>query len=175
MSSIYQNAVLTLAATRALNDDAGFLGLTKASPTQEILFETSKGLEKLCVRLAPLHLAPLYLEYSQNYWKSADRHNPLLERGWVYQERLLSRRVLHFGHSELRWECLEDTACECTRTSTVMNGNATSKRTLKQNHHKAISDPCKLSMRWHEIVTEYTKLSLTYEKDISPALSGIAR
>jgi hypothetical protein len=46
----------------------------------------------------------------------------------MYQERLLSRRVLHFGHSELHWECLEDTACKCTRTSTVMSGSANSKR-----------------------------------------------
>ncbi|KAH9895541.1 heterokaryon incompatibility protein-domain-containing protein [Xylariomycetidae sp. FL2044] len=30
---------------------------------------------------------------------------PLLSRAWFFQERLLSPRVLHFGHSELVWEC----------------------------------------------------------------------
>ncbi|KAK0638958.1 heterokaryon incompatibility protein-domain-containing protein, partial [Cercophora newfieldiana] len=32
---------------------------------------------------------------------------------WIFQERLLSTRVLHFGPEELAWECLEAFTCQC--------------------------------------------------------------
>lgn len=39
--------------------------------------------------------------------------SPLNDRGWTLQERLLAPRVLHFGTSEMAWECAEKIACEC--------------------------------------------------------------
>ena len=39
---------------------------------------------------------------------------PLLDRAWVFQERLLAPRSLHFSTSELIWECNSSLACECT-------------------------------------------------------------
>jgi hypothetical protein len=41
---------------------------------------------------------------------------PLLKRAWAYQERLLSRRVLHFAGYELIWECAASYDCECGTT-----------------------------------------------------------
>jgi hypothetical protein len=38
---------------------------------------------------------------------------PLLSRAWVYQERMLSTRVLHFGRYELFFECKSTIQCEC--------------------------------------------------------------
>jgi len=38
---------------------------------------------------------------------------PLLDRGFVHQERLLSRRVLRFQNNEFSWECSSEYACEC--------------------------------------------------------------
>ncbi|KAI1815746.1 heterokaryon incompatibility protein-domain-containing protein [Poronia punctata] len=38
---------------------------------------------------------------------------PLLRRGWVLQERLLSRRIVHFAKDEIIWECLHRTECQC--------------------------------------------------------------
>ena len=37
---------------------------------------------------------------------------PLFARGWVYQERLLSPRVLYFWPGEISWECRTSRACE---------------------------------------------------------------
>lgn len=37
---------------------------------------------------------------------------PLNTRGWVMQERLLSRRILHFGASMIYWECCGRSASE---------------------------------------------------------------
>lgn len=35
------------------------------------------------------------------------RDQPLFKRGWVFQERLLSRRTLHFDKDRIAWECQE--------------------------------------------------------------------
>ena len=47
---------------------------------------------------------------------NGSRHlSPLLDRCWVYQERILSPRVFHFTAEEIAWECFQDFWCECTR------------------------------------------------------------
>lgn len=42
-----------------------------------------------------------------------DYHHTLW-RGWCFQERLLSRRVLHFTHREMVWGCRLGWQCECS-------------------------------------------------------------
>ncbi|ORY18391.1 heterokaryon incompatibility protein-domain-containing protein [Clohesyomyces aquaticus] len=85
MSSIYSNSFLTIAASRA--------------------FEGSQGLH--CEQDAPLVPKSKSIQNSTGedfniYWrnvKSGINHNisrlPLLQRGWVLQERILSPRMLH--------------------------------------------------------------------------------
>ncbi|KAK7452332.1 hypothetical protein Landi51_04220 [Colletotrichum acutatum] len=41
----------------------------------------------------------------------------LMTRGWVMQERLLSRRFVIFAPNEVMWECYESSQCECGRLS----------------------------------------------------------
>jgi hypothetical protein len=36
---------------------------------------------------------------------------PLSQRGWTFQERVLSKRTVHFG-DQLYWECASLRACE---------------------------------------------------------------
>ncbi|GAB1317117.1 hypothetical protein MFIFM68171_07327 [Madurella fahalii] len=45
-------------------------------------------------------------------WYSRQQ-DPLLNRAWVFQERILSRRTIHFGTSEIMWECRSCYHCEC--------------------------------------------------------------
>lgn len=50
------------------------------------------------------------LEHTDFYWGTM----PLMQRGWTYQERLLSPRTLHFTDDELILECLSGITCECS-------------------------------------------------------------
>jgi hypothetical protein len=65
----------------------------------------------------------------------------LLNRGWVLQERLLAPRILHFGHSQLYWECNELQACETLPTGLGSRfGNRNAKNNLldlKRSRHFA--------------------------------------
>ena len=47
---------------------------------------------------------------------------PLLQRGWVFQERFLTSRMLHFGSEQLFWECGEMTTCETFPAHLAIHG-----------------------------------------------------
>lgn len=100
---------------------------------------------------------------------------PLLERGWVFQERLLSRRIIHFSDEELVWECREHSTCECTRVvSSWPQLNILDK---KSQHHVSMgsNSPADMADQWRSMIGTYTRMALSFEKDIFPALSGLAK
>ncbi|KAH8590213.1 heterokaryon incompatibility protein-domain-containing protein, partial [Bisporella sp. PMI_857] len=79
---------------------------------------------------------------------------PLNTRGWVLQERLLSRRVLHFATDQIYWECRSHAVAQ---DGTVFRPRGT------------------VFMRsWLHIIEFYSACSFTYEKDRLPALLGLA-
>jgi hypothetical protein len=97
--------------------------------------------------------------------------SPLLARGWVYQERLLSPRILHFGFDELSWECNEASYCACGFHWTQFLF------TPKQRHHKMIttSNSHEKAAYWRTVVENYSELELSRTSDRLTALFGIAK
>ncbi|KAH7071302.1 heterokaryon incompatibility protein-domain-containing protein [Paraphoma chrysanthemicola] len=106
MSEIYQNAVLTLSATSAAGDNEGCCSNNILRPPLEITLPEDIGACRIAVRNPLQHWDAHTANELQN-------HFPLLTRGWAFQERLLSPRVLHICKSELVWECREASLCEC--------------------------------------------------------------
>ncbi|KAJ5753781.1 heterokaryon incompatibility protein-domain-containing protein [Penicillium nucicola] len=53
-----------------------------------------------------------YIINRKSLWKDEIENSPLSTRGWVVQERFLAPRIIHFGTSQIFWECLENTNCE---------------------------------------------------------------
>ena len=95
---------------------------------------------------------------------------PIASRAWCYQEQVLSPRLLYFHYCELKWECMEKTSCECSLADGIPHD--------KKEHAKALtqgSDIHSLNDRWRKMVRSYVELSLTYESDRLPALSGVAK
>ncbi|KAI1374788.1 HET-domain-containing protein [Hypoxylon crocopeplum] len=90
---------------------------------------------------------------------------PLLTRGWVFQERLLSPRFLHFGRDELLWDCRETMLCECRQRPPD----------LPYNQVGMAKGDDLLTHKWRKFIEFYCSLSLTYQTDKLPALSGLAR
>ncbi|KAH7090773.1 heterokaryon incompatibility protein-domain-containing protein [Paraphoma chrysanthemicola] len=97
---------------------------------------------------------------------------PLLERAWVYQERLLAPRVLHLTAHELVFECAESTICQCSNTDQTY---VISEGDPKVDHAMALAfGGTDVSKRWRTVVQEYSPLRLTFAKDRLPALAGLA-
>ncbi|KAH6639048.1 heterokaryon incompatibility protein-domain-containing protein [Boeremia exigua] len=107
MADIYEYASLTLSATASAGDSYGcFSASFSTSRSLPISLPEDVGTCELAVRKPITHW---------NTIGQSEMHArfPLMSRGWAFQERLLSRRVLHFSEEELVWECRELTTCEC--------------------------------------------------------------
>lgn len=109
------------------------------------------------------------------------RRNALDSRGWTLQERILAPRTLHFGNSEIGWECASKRACECQVVATQTDWDSRFKAQLVNSQGRIADRPNSLAdsagdrWLWSNIVEEFTRRNLTNSKDILPALSGLAK
>jgi len=115
---------------------------------------------------------------------------PLSRRGWVFQERLLSPRILHFTASQVFWECRSYCACE-TYPSAYPMGSIPFMSPLRRIN--PAQDGLRIRRRdgggifntspdtfldqfalWNMIIANYSRCSLTQHTDRLVAMSGIA-
>ncbi|KAF3063072.1 hypothetical protein CFAM422_010426 [Trichoderma lentiforme] len=116
MADIYHQSCLTLAATWSDSNSSGCFP-TQADEYTEHSLEVINSAQdnfSLKVRRKLPH-------WATNPTAMPTRDNPLLSRAWVFQERVLSPRVLHFCLREMIWECCEHTSCECGGLSNSLN------------------------------------------------------
>jgi hypothetical protein len=98
--------------------------------------------------------------------------DPLAQRGWTLQEKLLSTRMVSFGMGELEWLCGTATACECVAGKYS--------RFLEKQHRLNVSAHA-INFRegalrfWCAQVSQYSDRTLTYGHDKLPATSGLVR
>ncbi|TGO07918.1 hypothetical protein BTUL_0237g00150 [Botrytis tulipae] len=104
----------------------------------------------------------------------------LSSRVWVYQERLLSSRNLHFGSRQLFWEWLDHEASEKFPKGipqrVIDDRNVKSRvKVLMNGIDKCQSDiSFKGAQIWKDIVELYMKSNLTFETDRLVAIGGMA-
>lgn len=125
-----------------------------------------------------------YMIYDRDTWRSEVDNHPLHGRGWIFQERLLSPRVLYFGDDQLFWECQEKQAAEFypDQIPLIMQRVSANLKATFRNHRarlvKGELDLDKASAYpklWSDIVVEYAKCELTQPTDRLVALAGVAR
>jgi hypothetical protein len=109
---------------------------------------------------------------------------PLFQRGWAFQERFLSFRVLHYTYQELVWECNTTSKCQCGRILSQMDvfrpGVTVNQIVRAPKPTFAYSSLRKLASddlidQWQTIVFQYSNRGLSYDADRLPALSGLAQ
>jgi hypothetical protein len=102
---------------------------------------------------------------------------PLLGRAWVLQERHLSSRVVYFGEQEMIRECLMLNECECQDTQKRIDSKSAQKASLFSNNctDHASTPYVTGDQLWYSIIEEYSTQQLTFQKDIFPAIQGIAK
>ncbi|KAM7208226.1 Heterokaryon incompatibility protein (HET) domain containing protein [Naviculisporaceae sp. PSN 640] len=159
MHTIYQGGYLTLAASWGSGPDSG---LFRDIPTDYRLSDWDLDGQHIRTRRKIPHI---------DSW----RDHPLMRRGWVFQERVLSRRVLHFTAAELAWECMSDYECECGEFGQVLGiGDY---ELASKGRYRPATDKSKLWLYfvWWKVVMDYSKTQLTRDEDVFPALSGVAQ
>ncbi|OAL29875.1 hypothetical protein AYO22_01781 [Fonsecaea multimorphosa] len=168
VGSIYENAVITIAASKSKEGCQGCYSTTDPRHLARLVEKRSDVYVRLKPPSYPVHDFHLDLE---NF--------PLLDRAWVYQEMHLSVRVLHFCAQEVMWSCRrmrrsesgvsdEDATDELVHLSDL-HGWDPSWKTLGKNGQEG---PRTL---WYRTVEEYTRLHISYPSDIFPALAALTQ
>ncbi len=166
MHEIYGHAFLCIAAANARRATDGFLSQRRSFEFPQVL-----KCDDLVVygRKAFDHV-PFIYDGKMEYWG-----NPLRDRGWCFQEHVLSRRILHFGEEEMFFECKESSICECG----VFSGYFQSELpiTAFRAFLSSLSRMEKTSPNksWMEFVAEYSCRDFSNENDRLPAISGLAK
>jgi len=142
MASVYRHAYITIVATSSHNSRGGCFRRVPADMISRLL-RHSPG---LMIQGKDLGKNPLKRYPEASY-------HPLLQRAWMYQERRLSARVVHFTNTQLVWEC----------------------KSLRQSenglHYRTVYDFAESG--WQSMVHEYSGLRLTFEEDRLPAIAAI--
>ena len=109
-------------------------------------------------------------------WKHVN-HCDLVKRGWVFQERLLAPRVVHFTNQHLMWECRTRYATEPDFQETPKTSMGTfrsSPQDLALILPPIRSTPTKVLEFWLSLLGECSSKLTTFEKDRLFAVAGIA-
>jgi hypothetical protein len=178
MAGIYENSKLILAASCAKGSDGDMF--------YTIADEAERG-----IKVEGLDLLNLNLEFDI-FVRLLPPHRlerfPLMQRAWVYQERILSPRILHFTVYELVWECNSSIQCQCAAESIESEqdfGENTSSRFAKsdfwwsvqwdsESERFSLSNAAK-SWKWNSLVEVHSGKNVTFRKDRFSAISGVAK
>jgi hypothetical protein len=165
MATIYGNAYVTIAASGAKSDDGGCYS------TIPLEFETG------CLSITDADGVSRRL-YVRNQLPHTLLHSnlPFMDRAWIFQERILSPRVLYFTPSELSWECTTKMDCQCSHFEKAKTFEFAHIGFTKLSYDKMLSGNLMDQQNvWHAFVLQYSCLKMTFEKDRLPAISGVAK
>lgn len=168
MASVYESAHVTIAASLSADGSGGCFSMREIkAPVVNASVSPPLNSPNIYVRESLSHE-----EFAFDQ-KSTELRNPLLGRAWTFQERVLSTRIVHFGRSELLWECRTTSDCEC--------GNFKSTAKLSRIPNNVSEVPSGTGYvrdwvpnLWRSIMRVYSAKKLTVLTDKLPAISAVA-
>jgi hypothetical protein len=99
MEDVFASAYCTIAATSAIDSNAGFLARNTSTDTEYMHVQDVAGNQvSVCT----------HMDDFENDVEQAG----LNKRAWVMQERVLAKRTIHFSANQTYWECGEGVHCE---------------------------------------------------------------
>lgn len=176
MVDIYAGAFVTLFADCGSDDDTGFLNARRSLGLPPILLRLQSGdlpPMPVYVRYADVSIPMRHQPAKGHLFKTDVDKSFLSDRAWILQERVISRRILHFGKNQMFWECRSTALAEDGHLFQQEWG----RKWLIESHQvilgTSLTNP-EIHLRWAKLVEKYTARKLTKGKDKLPALSGIA-
>ncbi|KAI0885986.1 uncharacterized protein GGS22DRAFT_159532 [Annulohypoxylon maeteangense] len=168
MEDYYSGAYCTISASSADESTSGFLdslSTTRDTVRQCHVLQSHQG--------SSSSESTFYVCNNIDNFARDVEESPLSKRGWVFQERALSRRTIHFTKTQVYWECGFGVRCETmsrlfNRRSSFLS-DPDFPRSAKQYYR---------GMRiefFQYIYSKYSNLSFSYETDRSVAMFGLER
>jgi hypothetical protein len=158
MAEIYSNCYLNVAASKSTDSDGGCFA------------PKPRALNHPCLVMINGKRAV----FEQQSYCDVKKFN-LYSRAWVFQERLLSPRVVHYHGSEVFWECHESFASDLFphgHPRLPINTVAVSRPEFHWQPPSYIKDPYEY---WLSLISEYASCNLTMSTDRFPGIAAVAR
>lgn len=172
MGLVYRKAFCNISALDPESSNNGFLSRKAGSVQPTIIHLAWKG-----------YLTDAYTIIDKDFWIDRIQNAPLNHRGWVFQERFLAPRILHFDSEQAFWECQGYDACETYPQGLPsfmhrVSMEQSNKLSLEGEHEvtTASGEPDFSDYHcWRAAVEDYSRCALTMETDKLVAISGIAK
>ncbi|KAF4954484.1 hypothetical protein FGADI_5263 [Fusarium gaditjirri] len=176
MGQYYERALFTISAIGACIQAGKSSGILKAQPP--------KSLVRLPFKQNGIRKGSLFLYRRDNkaLFLTEVERSELISRGWVFQERLLSKRIIYFTNQVSFLECCSlpprsfcnDMITEVPEPWKIKSSSNVS-RILPTHSVKANFAWVYRSLyTWYNIVTAFSKTTLTQQSDHLAAISGAA-
>jgi len=184
MNQVYSSAFCVLAATGSMDGAGGLFHERSPSVINTITLPSSISEQESFVFL------PL------DFWKLNVGDAPLNQRAWVLQERVLPPRIIHFGKTQILWECNTHNCCETFpnglpevlqesgRFKSLESDMSRDAFRTEVNTSLAKADtPIKDTINstdfdgfylWSRLVEKYCRTGITNERDKLIAVSGLS-
>ena len=194
MGEVYSNALLNIGASHARNPDQGLFHKRASNrfKTTNIQWRPTAHGKQYPYRISCHRFDPLGEVFSSL------RNCSLMDRGWIVQETVISKRMLSFNGPTVFWQCAEFAACEDypnDRTYSVegiaghsfwaLTDPKDLLRQLRPLHHGVQdqqSDPegenskPSIHERWFDLTLQYCWAKLSFpDKDKFAALEGVGQ
>ncbi|KAK0619464.1 heterokaryon incompatibility protein-domain-containing protein, partial [Immersiella caudata] len=168
MMDVFANAACTISATASASSQGG-------------CFRDRMGVLSYC-KLVTSSTSELRIQIPEErrsireIFDSRVEAAPLTRRGWVFQERLLSRRIIHFCSDMILFECntlqateLDPRGSNYEKVPYLLVGGRIQDPSSPGS--TTIATPVR---RWYELVGAYSQGALTKQTDKLIAISGVA-
>lgn len=195
MKAVYSQAFLTISTDLLADTTTRFLGLKRSdrhelrvalpwtrAPPSDKKVQDGQGIDspdETPMQHLSLDSDPenIYVLPTLRTFKDEIKMSPLARRGWTFQERALSARILHMGSESSYWECKE--ACNGEDSKIGHYSIQDSFFNLKDmmlttDAHGNEMTNLKLHAKWAWVIKEFSDRALTNEGDLFPALEGVA-
>lgn len=174
MHLYYGHSYLNIAAACARTPSAGFYRRRRINTLSPSIVPVNwHGQQRMCKVIR------------DDFWSGELLSEPLYRRAWVFQERMLSPRTIHFGSQQIFWQCLTMTACETMPDGVpkvVQDAGREElqwRRLLKRNRVGELElepyEKIELQGVWRDAVRNYTSCDITFVQDKLPAIAGLAQ
>ncbi|PQE05837.1 Heterokaryon incompatibility protein [Rutstroemia sp. NJR-2017a BVV2] len=159
MGSIYSSAVCTIVAGSGSDAWAGLNGIGKKPiPRSPKPYQAKIGDRRLTT--------------TQKHYQRWKNETVWLSRGWTFQERILSRRLMIFTDSQVFFQCKkslwsEDTIFENFNSSVTTIGSASDETDVE------IDSLLSAFSSYRDMVRDYSRRSFAFQSDALNAFQGV--
>lgn len=190
MADVYRNSFLNLSATASSSSKDQFPSMIQTQNSLTQSFQAPRLHEPRFISTEWTgHFSGNYQIFDPHFWNDRVSSTRLASRGWIFQERALAPRVLHFAFDQVLWECAESERAEefpvgiparfidagrrgfkwqlspdLPQPSTVVDGSDS----FSEQHRV-------LNSKWAKAIETYTRCELTHAQDKLVAISGVVK